>query len=103
MNFVLRSSVNPAYEFDNLSEKQVHVGSGGRKTAAAARFPVAAPGPATRPYEYGVKTAGFRRCIGFLRCPPRERTRPGQVAGNQVEAWSIGNTIRELMLMKFSH
>jgi len=28
MNFVLRSSVNPAYEFDNLSEKQVHVGSG---------------------------------------------------------------------------
>jgi len=28
MDFVLRSSVNPAYEFDNLFEKQVHVGSG---------------------------------------------------------------------------
>jgi len=50
-----------------------------------------------------VKTAGFRRCIGFLRCPSRERTRPGQVAGNQVEAWSIENMFRELMLMKFSH
>ena len=36
MNFVLSSSVNPAYKFDNLSEKQVHVGSGGvQKTAAA--------------------------------------------------------------------
>jgi hypothetical protein len=50
-----------------------------------------------------VKTAGFRRCIVFLRYPSRERTRPGQIAGNQVEAWSIGNMIRELMLMKFSH
>jgi len=50
-----------------------------------------------------VETAGFRRCIGFLRCRSRERTRPGQVAGNQVGAWSIGNMNRELMLMKFSH
>jgi len=40
--------VNPAYEFDNLSEKQVHVGSGKCKNRSGDGFPVAAPRPATQ-------------------------------------------------------
>ena len=95
--------MNPAYEFDNLSEKQVHVGSGECKTAAAARVPGRGAQSGNTAVRVRCEDGRFRRCIGFLRCPSRERTRPGQVAGNQVEAWSIGNMIRELMLMKFSH
>jgi hypothetical protein len=79
--------VNPAYEFDNLSEKQVHVGSGGvQKTAAATAVPIAAPSPATQPqraaYEYG---QGSDAALGFSRFPPRERTRSGRVAGRSGE------------------
>jgi len=44
MNFVLRSSVSPTYEFDNLSERQVHVGSGECKNRNGDRSQVAAPG-----------------------------------------------------------
>lgn len=58
MNLVLRSSVNPTYEFDNLSEKQVHVGSGRcKKTAAATKVPVAAPRPGAQPMKTWLRDA----------------------------------------------
>jgi len=69
--------VNPAYEFDNLSEKQVHVGSGKYKNRSGDGSTVAAPRPTTQP-PGGVRgTDRFRRCIGFSCFPPRGRTRSG--------------------------
>ena len=64
MNFVLRSSVSPTYEFDNLSERQVHVGSGECKNRSGDGSSVAAPGQGSN--------AAF-----VFRFPPRERTRSG--------------------------
>jgi len=77
--------------------------AGVQKTAAAAGVPGRGARSGNTAVRVRCEDGRVPTLHQFFALPARERTRPGQVAGNQVEARSIGNMIRELMLMKFSH
>ena len=96
--------MNPAYEFDNLSEKQVHVGSGKCKNRSGdGRSCRGAPsGNANRLAVRGVRTGSDAASV--FRASRRGGARgPVTAPAGQVNAWSVGNAIPELMLTKLSH